>query len=410
MRHLLGLLTLALALPTAAADVVKPITTAVLPALTGLQQPLALPALPALPAASLPSLAAPAIPSIPVLASPLAQAPAGVPLPAGARAQAQPAAQADGAKAASAFEASRRVADAAAPQAAPGAVESVSASVFDGLRRPSAPVAAAAPAARAPARASDETAGLSGRALLEKLHDISGRGYRAHEYDEAHKFLFKTADQATVGGKAGVVDAYSGVFEPGTSDNGADYGEHGDQNHDGRVDDKGMNVEHVWPQSFFAKKLPMRSDLHHLMATFIYPNGVRGNLPFGEVRGAGDYSNDAGAKRGQGVFEPPDSAKGRVARALLYFYTRYYDRNISNGAFGDAFWNDNLEMILRWNRRFPPTEWERSRNDAVQRFQGNRNPFVDDPALADRIGVDGLRRAPALQFHERARIIRRRLR
>ncbi|MBI5209327.1 MAG: endonuclease [Elusimicrobia bacterium] len=233
----------------------------------------------------------------------------------------------------------------------------------------------------------------AGAQLLASLHELTGRGYREHGYQEASHYLFSTADNVARDGRRGVADAYSGVFVPGTGEEGGDYREAGDQNGDDFVDGQGMNVEHTWPQSFFSKRLPMKSDLHHLLATFIHPNSVRGSLPFGEVRGAGEYHNNGGAKAGQGVFEPPDAAKGRVARAVLYFYTRYHDRNITNGGFGPDFWNRKLELILRWNRRFPPDQDEKRRNDLVERFQGNRNPYVDDPALADRIGVDGFQRA-----------------
>ena len=133
--------------------------------------------------------------------------------------------------------------------------------------------------------------------------------------------------------------------------------------------------------------------MHHLLPTFIKINGLRGDLPFGEVKGQGDYSNSAGAKIGQGVFEPPNAAKGRVARAMLYFYVRYCDKNITNGAFGDAFWNQKVEMFLRWNRDYPPDANELRRNGLVAGFQGNRNPFIDKPGLADRIGEEALRRA-----------------
>ncbi|MFA6318414.1 MAG: endonuclease [Elusimicrobiota bacterium] len=233
----------------------------------------------------------------------------------------------------------------------------------------------------------------SGAGLLASLHELSGRGFRQHEYGEASNQLFSVVDSVERNGRRGVVDAYSGVFVPGTSTEGADYRESGDQNADGFVDSKGMNVEHTWPQAFFSKRLPMKSDLHHLLATFIHPNGVRGSMPFGEVRGSGEYRNNGGAKAGGGVFEPPDAAKGRVARAVLYFYTRYYDRNITNGVDSQAFWNSKLEMLLRWNRSFPPDELEKKRNSAVERFQGNRNPFIDDPSLADRVGVSGFQRA-----------------
>ena len=179
---------------------------------------------------------------------------------------------------------------------------------------------------------------------------------------------------------------------PGTGNDGSKYRERGDQNADGRVDSQGMNVEHVWPQSFFNKRAPMKSDVHHLMITFVYPNGMRAALPFGEVRGPGEYHNRGGAKVGQGVFEPPKEVKGEVARRMLYFYVRHHDNNITNGSFSDNFWNNKIEMLLRWNRDFPPSAQERRVNDLGQQFQGNRNPFVDDPSLADRIGAAALRR------------------
>lgn len=251
------------------------------------------------------------------------------------------------------------------------------------------PVVPPAPIAPVPAPASGLTE--TGRALLDRLHELTGRGFIQHSYDTARRFMFSTADNVIRNGVRGVVDAYSGVFVPGRGDEGHDYPERGDQNGDGRVDREGMNAEHVWPQSFFESHAPMRSDLHHLMPTFIWPNEVRGHLPFGEVQGRPEYSNNGGAKMGGGVFEPPDAAKGRIARAVLYFFTRYNDHGITRGDFSANFFDNRLEMFLRWNREHPPTAEEKQRNDRIEQFQGNRNPFIDDPTLADRIGVDGFR-------------------
>lgn len=234
------------------------------------------------------------------------------------------------------------------------------------------------------------TEGLSGRDLLEALHDVSGRGHKERSYGEASDFMFSSADGIVVNGVRGVIDAYSGIFVPGTSKEGSDYPERGDPNGDGYSDSKGMNVEHTWPQSLFNKALPMRSDLHHLMATFMHPNSIRGHLPFGEVRGRADYENKAGAKRGGGVFEPPDAVKGRVARGLLYFYSRYKDSR-TFGRSATVFWNQQIELMLKWNREFPPDAFEARRNDLVESWQGNRNPFIDDYRLADRVGADALR-------------------
>ncbi|MDE2141363.1 MAG: endonuclease [Elusimicrobia bacterium] len=248
----------------------------------------------------------------------------------------------------------------------------------------------AAPAA--PVKPVPNTQGLSGTALLQRVSQIAAAGQTRHEYHDASKYLFSTADNHALNGVHGVADAYSGIFVPGTSADGHDYTEKGDQDGDGYSRGQVMNVEHVFPQSLFKQDLPMRSDLHHLMATFEHPNGMRGSLPFGVVTGPADYSNNAGAKRGNFHFEPPDFTKGRVARAMLYFYTRYKDEPFfAPGGHAAAFWNPQIETLLDWNRRFPPTIEERARNDQVEAFQHNRNPFVDDPGLADRIGADALR-------------------
>lgn len=246
------------------------------------------------------------------------------------------------------------------------------------------------PAPTTVVRAVPGTEGLSGGALLDKVGQIAAKNHKTKGYLAASYYIFKTADHVMVGGVSGVVDAYSGVFVPGSSGEGSDYPETGDQDGDGYHDKNGMNIEHLWPQSLFKQEMPMRADIHHLMPTFQHPNGVRGNLPFGEIKGKPDYHNNAGAKRGGGFFEPPDMTKGRAARSLLYFYSRYKNSSFFNRRVA-RFWNVQIETLLRWNRRFPPDAQEMRRNDLVERYQGNRNPFVDDPGLADRIGAAALR-------------------
>lgn len=255
------------------------------------------------------------------------------------------------------------------------------------------------PAPRAAVRTVPDTQGLYGAALLQRVGEIAAKGQIEHTYHDSSRYLFSVADNHTLNGVHGVADAYSGIFVPGTSADGHDYREEGDQDHDGYSRNQAMNVEHVFPQSLFKQDLPMRSDLHHLMATFEHPNGMRGNLPFGVVTGPVDYHNDAGAKRGSLHFEPPDFTKGRVARAMLYFYSRYRNEAFFQDPRAIAFWNGQVDTLLDWNRRFGPDAEETRRNDHVQAFQGNRNPFVDDPALAERIGAEAFRipvaRSPA---------------
>ena len=42
-------------------------------------------------------------------------------------------------------------------------------------------------------------------------------------------------------------------------------------------------------------------------------------------------------------------------------------------------------MLLEWNRLDPVDEWEMERNNETAKIQGNRNPFIDHPELADII-------------------------
>ena len=146
------------------------------------------------------------------------------------------------------------------------------------------------------------------------------------------------------------------------------------------------NREHVWPQSqgWFTTS-GAGSDLHHIRPTDPTLNSTRGNKPFGEV------SNGTLAKMASGqnsncyynssYFEPQDAAKGDCARIIFYLLTRYSQSDsykITNVA-------QSYEMLLRWNELDPVDEWEMNRNNVTESIQGNRNPFIDYPTLANDI-------------------------
>lgn len=239
------------------------------------------------------------------------------------------------------------------------------------------------------------TEGLSGDALAAEVRRVALSGKKVLDKEVAWKLLFSKIDNHTLNGVRGVADAYSGVFVPGTGERGDDYPERGDQNGDGEID-KRMNVEHVFPQGFFDKKQPWRTDLHHLMATFEHPNGIRGSLPFGEVKGHADYTNRAGAKRKDMVaFEPPDFTKGKVARIMLNFFLVNRSAWFMSHREVREFWLAQVDVLLDWNRRFPVSVEEMRRNDEIQGAQGNRNPLIDDPGLVDRIGAAWFKHIPS---------------
>ncbi len=231
-------------------------------------------------------------------------------------------------------------------------------------------------------------AGLNGEQLFQFLHNATempdGRGGK--DYLNAKKFMFSSADNTGCGGGPGVTCLYSQVCVKGASEHGEDYKEPGDANGDGTNDSGGMNAEHSWPQGFFNQAAPMKSDLHHIFPTFITPNNTRGSVPFGPVARP-QYQTANGTKFDGGEFEPADHVKGDIARAILYFVVRYYDRNIRDRMSYKDFWTSRVPMFLDWNRQDPPDAAELRRNDLIANFQGNRNPFVDDTTLAARVGL-----------------------
>ncbi|MFN3951036.1 MAG: endonuclease [Thermaurantimonas sp.] len=137
-----------------------------------------------------------------------------------------------------------------------------------------------------------------------------------------------------------------------------------------------FNAEHVFPQSFFNQNDPMRSDLNHLYSTDETANNIRSNYPFGIITGSPSWQVN-GSKYLSGVFEPRDSAKGRVARALLYFVLRYQD--YSNFVAPQ-------EILLReWHFQHLPDAMDRRRDSIVDVHQGRHNILIRYPYVLNRI-------------------------
>lgn len=144
-----------------------------------------------------------------------------------------------------------------------------------------------------------------------------------------------------------------------------------------------INVEHTWPQSKFPRRgsITQKADIHHLYPTNSRANSKRGNFPFGNFQNGHPLEDCPLSRMGYlrearvDGFEPPLSQKGNVARSLFYFSVRY---NIEIP--------DYEEIVLRqWNLLDPVDAEEIERNNRIEKVQGNRNIFVDEPEYADLI-------------------------
>ena len=142
---------------------------------------------------------------------------------------------------------------------------------------------------------------------------------------------------------------------------------------------------HSWMPTYPADnpERPEYNDQHHLFPVkFINANNIRSNYPFGTVVTV--TNSFMGGKLGldannQSVYEPKDSHKGDLARALFYMAVCYNSVDGNNWKFQVE---QNQDILKKWNFDDPPSNMEISRNDIIDSIQGNRNPFVDHPEYA----------------------------
>ena len=146
----------------------------------------------------------------------------------------------------------------------------------------------------------------------------------------------------------------------------------------GMPDANKFNIEHTFPQSKL-KVYPgfeqTRADMYHLFAVESKINGVRGNMPFCEVGAQNSADQDRESKLGNSCFEPPEDQKGPVSRAMMYMAVAY---NLS-------IENAEEKVLRKWNAEFPVSEFEANRAKRIEELQGNINPFVIQPSLAEQI-------------------------
>ena len=263
------------------------------------------------------------------------------------------------------------------------------------------------PAANIPAYYADAD-GLAGKQLWTAISSITNRGFSTLSYNGLWT-AYKTTDvyPADSVGKAGKIwDMYGECTFTYGSDQCGSY--------NGVCDC--YNREHSIPKSWFGGSTSgIGCDIFHLVPTDGKINSTRSNDEFGEVAGAKNYyGNGTGAAgtwstdrptiastageviHGSGqVFEPKDQYKGDFARGYMGTIIKWQLANMTNsntffsgqytpsGYFG--FTKKAVVLMMKWHREDPVSQKEIDRNNGIQKTQGNRNPFIDYPYLAEYI-------------------------
>ena len=178
-----------------------------------------------------------------------------------------------------------------------------------------------------------------------------------------------------------------------------------------------FNREHSLPKSWFKEKTPAYYDLGHIVPTDGKVNGMRSNNVFGEC--ASGYATWGTGKLGKAkavttmnvkgsstitttftgtAFEPADKYKGDFARMYMYMVIRYKPGNsnsvdLAAAGEGRTMFNSDdtnygltdysIALLMKWHRQDPVSQKEIDRNNGMETTQGNRNPFIDYPCLAE---------------------------
>lgn len=162
----------------------------------------------------------------------------------------------------------------------------------------------------------------------------------------------------------------------------------------------GMNIEHSFPKSWWGKKENQAyKDLYNLMPCEQRINSSKQNYPMGTVSKAttdnGCTKVGAGSN-GYKLWEPADKWKGDFARGYMYMATTYQDLTwtgtqalqiLQQGDY-PTLQEWAYKLYIEWAKADPVDSIELRRNNAVSLIQGNRNPYVDFPNLADYVWGD----------------------
>lgn len=198
-------------------------------------------------------------------------------------------------------------------------------------------------------------------------------------YDEARKLLYKEID--VVNGKVQTIYTNASINLERT----------GTQSYISAASAKGINCEHVFPQSQGAGNEPAKSDLYHIYPELKTVNSARSFNRFGEISNPDKWyyktqivstkpTDDENWTKGTDtMWEPSDNKKGDIARSVFYFAVIYEAKMNKN------YFNSMKDVLIKWHKQDPVSQNEKNRATKIAQKQKNMNPFIIDASLAERV-------------------------
>lgn len=165
----------------------------------------------------------------------------------------------------------------------------------------------------------------------------------------------------------------------------------------------GMNIEHSFAKSWWGgTETQAYKDLHHLNPSDATANQRKSSYPISIIDSTITYDNGVikvgRTKQKPGIsmlaWEPSDEYKGDFARAYMYMVTAYEDyaplwtndsENLLDNNTYPVFEKWAIDILLAWSRLDPVSTKEINRNNTIYSIQGNRNPYIDYPLMAEYV-------------------------
>lgn len=111
----------------------------------------------------------------------------------------------------------------------------------------------------------------------------------------------------------------------------------------------------------------MQSDLYNLYPAIGAVNAGRSNYNFTMLPQAKSSFGSCAMKIDNRKVEPPEAARGVIARTYLYMEQRYKRYKMSK---------QQRKLMEVWNKQYPVSEWECERAERIRSIQGNMNSVV----------------------------------
>ena len=148
---------------------------------------------------------------------------------------------------------------------------------------------------------------------------------------------------------------------------------------------KQINIEHVFPMSWVTKTLHcgdrkkcrrtskrfnrIEADMHNMYPALAKVNKTRSAMAYDLIKGENYYYKkcDFEVDFHKRKVEPSPSARGKIARAMLYMADAYNLKLFSK----------QKKLLLKWHRANPPSKEEKQRNRRIKEIQRKANRYIE---------------------------------